>query len=279
MADATEPIDRVGQLDETSASYVGRWSHLVSRTNWEKGRIILEWRAALGAEGRPTSSYSDEAWAQKVGGVTPQHVGRLRRVYQRFGESHEQYAGLYWSHFQAALEWDDAEMWLEGAVQNGWSVAVMRKQRAETLGKSSDDPIAVGEVVEIDASYLQALDAVPVLPDTSEPGAAGRGKRPTGKTKSAPASDATGDDVPFDVISADDSSADRAGSDDALADGEPVVVRPFEAISEDLPEDLQEALELFKLAILRHRQAEWRDVAPSDVVAALEGLRRLIDAG
>jgi len=49
------------------------------------------------------------------------------------GGDSSQYEGLYWSHLQAALDWDDAEMWLEGAIQNQWSVSQMRGQRWETL--------------------------------------------------------------------------------------------------------------------------------------------------
>ena len=32
---------------EASAEFLGRWSRLVSTTNWEKGHIINEWRQAL----------------------------------------------------------------------------------------------------------------------------------------------------------------------------------------------------------------------------------------
>ena len=120
--------------EQLAAVYVGQWNRLVSTTNWEKGRIICQWREALMSAGSPVTEYSDEAWAQLVGGVTSQHVGRLRRVFQRFGEDFDQYPGLFWSHFQAALDWDDAPMWLEGAIQNDWSVSQMRGKRWETLG-------------------------------------------------------------------------------------------------------------------------------------------------
>ncbi len=118
---------------ETSDEYIGRWNRLVSTTNWEKGRIIIQWRQALNQAGALLAEYTDEAWAQLVHGVSPQHVGRLRRVYERFGNAYEQYAGLYWSHFYSALDWPDAEMWLEGAVQKGWSISQMRCKREETL--------------------------------------------------------------------------------------------------------------------------------------------------
>src|SRR6478735_7734535 len=105
------------ELIAASQPFVGQWNRLVSTTNWDKGRIINDWRQALVAQDAAVTEYSDEAWGRLVGGVTGQHVGRLRRVSQRFGASQHQYAGLFWSHFQAALDWNDAEMWLEGAVQ------------------------------------------------------------------------------------------------------------------------------------------------------------------
>src|SRR5687767_12291642 len=120
---STDPID------EATAPFLGRWNRLVSTTNWEKGCIIHDWRDALIASDAPAAEYSDDAWSSRVGSVTPQHVGRLRRVFDRFGNAHDNYAGLYWSHFQAAIDWNDAEMWLEGAVQNRWSVAAMRRER------------------------------------------------------------------------------------------------------------------------------------------------------
>ncbi len=72
---------------EVSEEFVGRWNTLISTTNWEKGRIIGQWRQALIETGAPATCYSDEAWSKRVGGVSSQHVGRLRRVFERFGSS------------------------------------------------------------------------------------------------------------------------------------------------------------------------------------------------
>ncbi|MCH7484502.1 MAG: cupredoxin domain-containing protein [Chloroflexi bacterium] len=74
-----------------------------------------------------------------MGTVSSQHVGRLRRVFEQFGAASDQYAGLYWSHFQSALEWPDPELWLEGAVQNGWTVSQMRRQRWQAYGAAEDE--------------------------------------------------------------------------------------------------------------------------------------------
>src|SRR5437868_5841591 len=98
--------------DDASTVFLGQWNRLVSATNWEKGRIIFEWRQALVASAAPAAEFSDDAWSRRVGNVSGQHVGRLRRVYERFGQTRETFGALYWSHFQAALDWTDAEMWL-----------------------------------------------------------------------------------------------------------------------------------------------------------------------
>jgi len=136
MAKSATSGNEVSISDETieqSKSFIGQWNQLISTTNWGKGEIISNWRTSLKDADASVQEYSDEAWAQMVGGVTPQHVGRLRRTWDRFGKDFEDYKGLYWSHFYAALDWDDAEMWLEGAIQNKWSISQMRHQRWETL--------------------------------------------------------------------------------------------------------------------------------------------------
>ncbi len=131
------PLELTAELIASARPFVGEWQTLESTTNWEKGRIIAAWRSELEESGSDTTEFSDQAWAQLVGGVTSQHVGRLRRTHQRYADVWREYAGLYWSHFYAALEWPDAEMWLEGAVQNRWSVSKMRAQRSDVPMQSA----------------------------------------------------------------------------------------------------------------------------------------------
>jgi hypothetical protein len=253
-------------LDEASRAFVGRWNRLVSTTNWEKGRIIIEWRRTLVDAGAPARDYSDEAWARRVGAVTGRHVGRLRRVYERFGEVYESYGGLYWSHFHAALDWDDAEMWLEGAVQSDWSVSHMRRQRWEAMGsieadKPRDKDIVVAEIDE------------DVVPEDREPPA----KRLAGEL-----AEVQGPPIPEgpDFGDEDRARGARGGKEDAAIyaggrEEESIeFVRPFENLAE-LPDDLAEAFESFKLAILRHKADDWRQVSREDVLAALDALKEM----
>jgi hypothetical protein len=250
-------------LDEASAEYVGRWIHLVSTTNWEKGQIISLWRASLIDAEAPVQAYSDEAWARRVGNVTGQHVGRLRRVWEQFGQSHAQYRGLYWSHFQAALDWNDAEMWLEGAVQNGWSVSQMRTQRWEAMGSPSDACPREEEVVAADMDE----DANPDDDSAEETVSSSTGTVRDFEEEMAEASESeeesneTMDSVPFDAPDSNSATAIDP-------------VRPFENLPK-LPDDLAEAFESFKLAILAHKITGWEEISCGAVLSVLDGLKQL----
>ena len=259
------PLDE--SLVTASQPFVGQWSRLVSTTNWEKGRIIVAWREALVAQGLPVTEYSDEAWSRLVGGVTGQHVGRLRRVYQRFGGARESYPGLYWSHFQASLDWNDAEMWLEVATRSGWSVAQMREQRWTTLGK-------------LEADRPSQLDAVNTeLDEDAEPARS----RDASRAITGEYSEVTGPHYDGPDFGDEPTRSTRHGDNDAdWLDGAPSVppvelVRPFEDLPE-LPDDLAEAFDAMKLAILHHKRDGWTKIAERDVLRTLDALKTLATA-
>ncbi len=251
-----------GAVEAASAEYLGRWNRLVSTTNWEKGRIICQWRHTILSAGAPVEAASDEAWSRRVGNVSPQHVGRLRRVFQRFGEIHEQFRGLYWSHFLAALDWHDAEMWLEGAMQSGWSVSRMRNERWQALGalpseRPQDEDVISAEPDE-DASLAEDLHeetSRPSLQEVRDPEADRL------EPSSADTEALTSNDEP-------------APSHRPSSEARP---RPFENLP-PLPQDLADAFENFKLAILNHKLSGWQDVPVEAVLAALDALKELTSA-
>jgi hypothetical protein len=254
------------KLDEASREFVGQWNELVSTTNWEKGRIIHEWRTALVESETSATEYSDEAWARRVGGVTGQHVGRLRRVFERFGHVHTKFAGLYWSHFHASLDWDDAELWLEGAVQSGWSVSQMRRQRWEAMGAVPAEEPKDKEIVVADRDE-------DVDPGVERDETVARRTHERGDTEAGPLPEGPdfGDEPQGTAATAEDGATIYSGD----SPSETVeFVRPFENLTE-LPEDLAEAFEHFKLAILRHKADDWNQIPRDEVLAALDALKEL----
>lgn len=249
-----------------SERFVGQWNKLISTTNWDKGSIIVKWKDALKKGRVSVTESSDETWSQLVGGVTPQHVGRLRRTFERFGHVNQEYEGLFWSHFYAALEWDDAEMWLEGAVQNKWSVSRMRRQRWEVLGKLPeqeplDSDIVRGELQEENQSL-----------ELSE----GRRKNDRdyieGPVYEGP------DFGDQDPMKNPGSKSNRARDEFVAAESEESSkpsIRPFESFV-DLPDDIEEATNAFKVAIIRHRNMEWSEISEADMLGLLDALKLLV---
>ncbi len=251
-------VEGVQRLDATSDDYVGRWQQLVSTTNWEKGRIIFEWRGALRSAGATPLEFSDEAWSRRIGTVSPQHTGRLRRVFERFGNVRESYAGLYWSHFQVALDWHDAEMWLEGALHERWTISQMRASRAAALGTTATEPLPQDAPQWDEDSGTVDETLVEIRPVDPAP------------------SDAD-DDGFSEQSAAFGHSAEAYESDVQLPAAPPAAAtaRPPFAELRPFPDDLAEAFENFKLCILRHKLAGWTKVCLDDVLASLEALRAM----
>lgn len=308
--DETPEYD-VTLAEEASREYVGEWNRLVSQTNWEKGKVIFRWRESMIASGVPNNLYSDEAWSRRVGNVTSQHVGRLRRVFERFGETFHQYPGLYWSHFQASLDWDDAEIWLEGASQNRWSVSAMRKQRWIAIGAPPELKPREEDVIlaELDEDVAAGMDS------TTLSGATGTANFPTpeqmGKIQADGIVSSTARDVnsrDWDSENAGNSASTDEYHDFTDTDRSPNAVRPavdteitsdvpwdspsdvedqmrdsvtpqrlFENLPQ-LPPDLDEAMEMFKLAILNHKLANWSQISKEDVLLVLAMLRQLCES-
>lgn len=290
--DAVVTGDTASELAETIADpFVGRWNRLISSTNWEKGRIISQWRSALIEAGAAVTEFSDEAWAKRVGGVTASHVGRLRRVYDVFGASYETYQGLYWTHFLVALDWDDAPLWLEGAVQSRWSVSQMRTQRWQATGgdeqnRPSESELSSGELDEdFDQTMVNDQSGQPAGQTFTQPGQGGGstkqyGDGPDGIT-AGPAVEGPdfGDEESLNKLSDDfhQNAAPVQPSTNDQSETPPPLVQPFAGLPE-LPNDLADAVELLKLAVLRHKTAGWKEVEAGVVLQYLKAFQVLVEA-
>jgi len=266
-------IDSTVELDLQSQTvtepFVGQWNKLISQTNWEKGKIISQWRTALIDSGAGTNVFSDEIWCKQVGAVTSQHVGRLRRVYERFGQSHGSFPGLYWSHFLASIDWDDAELWLEGAMQSKWSISVMRKMRWEASG---GDPMHAPRDEELITSEIDD-DFDPLTAESDEESDREKQDR---IEASSPASE--GPD--FGDEDGEPSGASRANQGDSGVDTDSFdaskeMSNPFAGLP-SLPPDIADAMEQFKLSIVRHRANQWSDVSQKGLLDVLDALKSFV---
>ncbi|MBC8354419.1 MAG: hypothetical protein H8E66_20685 [Planctomycetes bacterium] len=76
---------------------------------------------------------SGEDFVREIGWITAAHVEQLSAVWARFRPSKMKNSRRWWSHFHAALEWDDAAASLKKANSEGLSVSEMRRERWQCL--------------------------------------------------------------------------------------------------------------------------------------------------
>jgi hypothetical protein len=262
---AAEALD--AEAMSVTEPFVGQWNTLISQTNWEKGKIILEWRAALIDSGANPSVFSDETWSRQVGAVTSQHVGRLRRVYERFGTSQSSFPGLYWSHFLAGIDWDDAELWLEGAMRSKWSISEMRKMRWESNG--GDPSHAPRDEELITTEVDEGFDALTQADDEESDRESKDRAEASGPLSEGPD---FGEEEYEDYEPSAANSGTGSESDSDNLDGGSDIVNPFAGLP-TLPPDIDEALEQFKLSIVRHRASGWGDISQTQMIQVLDALK------
>ena len=275
--DDDEPIDAAvlssPVIEEVSSDFISSWNRLISMTNWEKGKLILKWRSKLMENGLPRQVYSDESLAKRLGNVSGQHIGRLRRVYERFNITFEKFSGLFWSHFQAVLDWDDADDWLANASENQWSVATMRLQRWEAIGspagqKPNDKDIIMSEPDEDVNPYN---DSDTVLDGNRKSVESNRDK----DKKRGQGSGSKGqNDEPRTSESGHGSGS--LGSNDYGDFSSPAEAFAQMKQMKDLPEDIKEAFEQLKVVILSHKVSGWREVEPQRIITFLNAMKVVV---
>jgi len=122
--------------EDTESALIARAQSALSHCNWEVGECAAQWTKRF-ARGR-----TDADFAALVG-LSPDQVYQRRRVWETFGDVVESYPQLKWSHFYAALNWDDAAECLQWAQDVQAGVAEMRAwrraQHGEDLSESPQD--------------------------------------------------------------------------------------------------------------------------------------------
>ena len=276
---AFDDDDPDAEMDDEAAvavagPFVQSWNQLISTTNWEKGRIIALWRAALIENDAPAVAHSDAAWVRRVGGVTAPHVGRLRRVYERFADTYQTYDGLFWTHFLAALDWDDASMWLEGAVRENWSISKMRDARWRAMGAVDSNRPTASKIVDVDLDEDVAMPAGEDRRGGEDEDGGRRDFDGDGPGASGPQYDDPDFGDADELVSLAGSEQDNSPSG-VVADEQSKVVQPFRDLPE-LPDDLSDAIETLKLSILRHKSDGWRDVDAETLQKYLRAVEMLL---
>lgn len=107
----------------------------ISDSSWVVGSMASQWLRKH-ASGRTDTDFGS------LVGLSPDQVYQRRRVWETFGDVKESHPKLRWSHFFAALDWDDAAECLTWASDVQANVPEMRAWRRAQNGQdlSASDP-------------------------------------------------------------------------------------------------------------------------------------------
>jgi len=123
------------QIEESEEQLVSRAQEAVSQCRWVVGECASQWTQRY-ARGR-----TDGDFAVLIG-LSGDQVYQRRRVWESFAPVREEFTTLKWSHFYAALNWDDARDCLSWAEETHSTVAEMRAWRRAQRGEDlSVDPV------------------------------------------------------------------------------------------------------------------------------------------
>jgi hypothetical protein len=126
----------VAPAAESESALIHRAQTAVSQCNWDVGECAALWTKRF-ARGR-----TDPDFAALIG-LSADQVYQRRRVWETFGDVRAEYQQLKWSHFYAAITWEDAAECLQWAQDLGATVAEMkawrRAQRGEDLTTPAED--------------------------------------------------------------------------------------------------------------------------------------------
>lgn len=98
-----------------------------SKSAWIIGEKAFRWQQTY-ARGRPLCDFA------ALIRIDVEHVAQCLNVFKRFADMQHKFPDLRWTHFKAALEWDDANECLAWANEMRATVAEMRSWRRARRG-------------------------------------------------------------------------------------------------------------------------------------------------
>ncbi len=113
---------------ESEADLVARAQEAVSQCYWVVGECAAQWTRRY-SRGRTDADFG------ALVGMSADQIFQRRRVWETFGSVRDQFSQLKWSHFYAALPWEDAEVCLRWAEELQATVAEMKAWRRAQHGE------------------------------------------------------------------------------------------------------------------------------------------------
>lgn len=138
------PSAGLAVADESEESLIQTAQNAISQCRWIVGECASKWTQRH-ARGRTDADFGI------LVGLSGDQIYQRRRVWETFSDVQSQFGSLKWSHFYAALNWDDAADCLQWADETQSTVAEMKAWRRATRG---EDLTSTPEAVEVGSELV-----------------------------------------------------------------------------------------------------------------------------
>ena len=154
---------------------VDRARDAISGCNWTIGQCAAVWTERYAA-GRTDADFGERV------GLSGDQIYQRRRVWETFADVRGEYEALRWSHFYAAVAWDDAPDALGWAEEMGATVAEMRAWRRGQRGEDLTQPPQPDELPPFEATSTLSpttlhIDSFDESDEAGSPSGSGSGSR------------------------------------------------------------------------------------------------------
>lgn len=165
---------------ESEEQLVHRARVATSDASWTVGECAHLWTERF-SRGRTDADFA------KLIGMSAESVAQRRRVFSTFGDVRKSYRGLRFSHFRAAVSWDDSAECLAWACENAASweemTAWRRMQHGEDLTAAADP---LPEELETNLPEMETETGETYAPFRAEAATPADGPEDDGGTTSGP---------------------------------------------------------------------------------------------
>lgn len=159
----TNPPAAVQTVDDEERALLDTARQAVSNCAWMVGSCAARWTQRH-ARGRTDADFGE------LVGLDGESVRQRRAVWQTFADVRDSYPCLKFSHFRAALAWEDAAECLAWANENQATIAEMKAWRRMQNGEDLTVEASETDSPETDLSSDESLTSEPVAtyPETSD---------------------------------------------------------------------------------------------------------------
>lgn len=136
-------------LEELLQAYINILEE-VDDTHWQRGEILVVLIDGMGQK---------PSWIASQVGTSAAQIRELAKTYRAFPDEANRVKDLSWFHHRLAANTDNPSLWIQRAIENGWSTRQMREQIKLALGEESKKDLVMTKAEKAFRFMIEVFEA------------------------------------------------------------------------------------------------------------------------